>query len=427
MKTFRMGVVIIAIFSFLSFTCQAIEFYDVDNPSIKKSNIYLNLQNNSRLNRVYVEKLKQMLELSLLFKIVDAKTTADYVLDIEKSIEDGEIVLTISGAEGSQFAPKYFGLRFRDADTDYIKLKAAQLGNRILKELFGITGSLGSTLTWSNLENKRKILYKNPFGIPENTEQITYNLFTNYGVSWNPERDKIIFTSHTGEGTVIKVQQLNPLRYKSIDVFAQVGKASSPYWAPDGSVFLTIHVSDQNSDIIQYSMSGDPYAVSKPSLKQVRKWTFDKTIETESQVSPDGNAMVYMSDQTAAPQIYLMDFKTGKSKRLTKKGGYNVTPVWSPDGKYIAYRGIRSKISSIYRINVNTGAEKRITSDEIDAESPTWSPDGSLIAFAGKPRASSSNISKIYYMLASGGEYFRLFKSPNEVSESNPSWGPALR
>jgi len=427
MKAIRLGVVIISIAFFLSFTCQAIEFYDIDKPSIKKASIFLNLQNNSRLNKAYTDKLKQMLELSLLFKIVDTKTAADYVLDIEKSIEDREIVLTVSGAEGSQFTPKYFGLRFRDTNTDYLKLKAAQLGNRILKELFGISGSLGSTLVWSNLENKRKVMFKSPFGIPETTEQVTYNLFTNYGASWNPERDKIIFTSHTQDGTVIKVQQLNPLRYKSIDVFTQAGKASSPNWASDGSIFLTIHISDQNSDIIQYSMAGDPYTVSKPSLKQVRKWTFDKTIETEPQISPDGNSMVYVSDQTAAPHIYLLDFKTGKSKRLTKKGGYNVTPVWSPDGKYIAYRGIRSKISSIYRVDVKTGVEKRITSEEIDAESPTWSPDGSLIAFAGKPRAGSSNITKIYYMLASGGEYFRLFKSPNEVSESNPSWGPALR
>ena len=427
MKTIKTSLFLFGIVCFFSISGYAADFYDIDNPGIKKATVHLSAKKSSRLNNVFVSKLRKLLEQTLLFQNVSAKDSADYILEIEKSVEDKEIVLNLIGGPGSQVQPKYFGLRFRGTDSGYLNLKAAQIGNRLLQELFGIKGSLGSTLVWSNLEQRRKVMYKTPFGIPEGTEQVSYNMFTNYGASWNPDMDKIIYTSHTEGGTIISVQQLNPLRYKSISVFAEAGKASSPYWAPDGSVFLTLHISDQNSDIVQYKINGSPYAEVAPELKMVKKWTFNKTIETEPQISPDGAMMAFVSDQTAAPQIYLMNLKTGKVNRLTKKGGYNVTPAWSPNSKLIAYRGIRNKVSSVYRIDVKTGIEKRITGEDIDAESPTWSPDGSLIAFTGKPKSDSTDIMKISYMLASGGEYHRAVKTSSQISETNPRWGPALQ
>lgn len=427
MKAIKKSFYIFGIVCFLSISGYAANFYDIDNPGIKKATVHLSSKENSRLNKVFVGKLGELLEQTLLFEIISAKNSAEYILEIEKSVEDKEIVLNLTGGAGSQFQPKYFGLRFQGKDSDYLALKAAQLGNRLLEELFGVKGSLGSTLVWSNLEQKRKVMYKTSFGIPSETEQVSYNLFTNYGASWNPDKSSIIFTSHTDGGTIISVQQLNPLRYKAINVFTDKGKASSPFWASDGSVFLTLHISEQNSDIVQYKISGSPYTATAPELKMVKKWTYDKTIETEPQISPDGSMMAYVSDQTASPQIYVMNLKTSKVTRLTKKGGYNVTPAWSPNSKLIAYRGIRSKISSIYRIDVKSGIEKRITPDSINAESPTWSPDGSLIAFAGKPKGDNTDLTKIYYMLASGGEYHRAVKSSNQVSETNPRWGPALR
>lgn len=427
MKMIRMGFFVIGMISFFFASGFAEQFYDIDNPDIRKTNIFLNTQKNTRLNGVFAVKLKHLLEKSLMFRNVDTKSAADIVLEMENSVDEKEIIIALTRTKESQSKTKYFGQRFRETGEEYILEKAAQMGNKILNELFDISGSLGSTLVWSNLEGKQKIMYRSSFGLPEKTEQISFNLYTNYGASWNPEKDTIVFTSHTVSGTVIMVQQLDPLRYKSVPIYEQAGKASSPVWASDGTIFLTIHISDQNSDIVQYSLQGKPYSQSLTGLKMIRKWTYNPTIETEPQISPDGSTMAYVSDQTGSPQIYLLDLSSAKSSRLTKKGGYNVTPFWSPNGKFLAYRGIRKKISSIYRIDVKKGVEKRITPESIDAESATWSPDGALIAFAGIPRQADSDISKIYVMLASGGEYRRLSDSAADVSESNPSWGPALR
>ena len=417
---------IVAIISLFSVTGYAAKFYDIDKPSVKKTKIYVSVQKSSPLNRLFTKSLKDILNRSLLFKLSNSKNNTDFSLTMENSIEAGSIIVVLKAGPSTKFTPKTIGVRFRDKDPYYLKLKAAQLGNRVLKELFGIKGSFGSSIIWSNTENSRKILYQSTFGIDDSMEQISYNLFTNYGVKWSPDKKHIVYTSHTVKGTAIMLQQINPLKLKTVSIFPDMGKASSPDWATDGTIFLTIHKSEQNSDIVQYRLKESANSSSN-SLEKVRNWTFDKTIETEAKVSPDGKSMVYVSDQTAAPQLYLMNLKTGKAKRLTKRGNYNVTPVWSPNGKMIAYRAIRNRVSSIFRINVKSGVEKRITPLNINAESPTWSPDGSLIAFSGVPAGKDKSIQKIYYMSASGGEYRRVETSSNQENQTNPSWGPALR
>lgn len=417
---------IVTIISFFSVTGYAAKFFDIDKPSVKKTNIYVSMARNSKPNRLFTQSLKKILDQSLLFKLSNNKKSADFFLTMENSVEAGSIVVSLEAGPDAKFAPKVFGVRFKDKDPYYLGLKAAQLGNRILKELFGIKGSFGSALIWSSIENNRKVLYRATFGINDSREQISYNLFTNYGAHWSPDKKNIVYTSHTVGGTAITLQQVNPLRLKTVSIFPEIGKASSPYWAPDGTIFLTIHRTEQNSDVIQYRLKGEPYSESN-SLTEIRKWTYDKTIETEAKISPDGKSMAYVSDQTAAPQIYLMKLNTGKSKRLTRNGDYNVTPVWSPNGKMIAYRAIRNRTSSIFRINVKSGIENRITPLNINAESPTWSPDGSLVAFSGTPVGNDKTIQKIYYISSSGGEYRRVEATSNQENQTNPSWGPALQ
>lgn len=363
-----------------------------------------------------------MLTSSLLFKQVSSGEL-DYSLTIEESVEQGRLIIGLDNKQDETDELKYFGLKFKKQNNEYIRSKAAKIGNRILKESFGIKGSLGTAITWSAREDQRKVIFLGSLGAPDQSSRVTYNHFSNDGVSWSPKRDKIIYTAHTAKGTTILVQQIYPFRSKAIQVFKEWGKASGSFWAADGSVFMTLHVSKQNSDIYQFSLPEDPYQEADPNLKKMRKWTFNKTIDTDAHVSPDGKYLAYVSDQTGSPQIYLIDLKNGKSKRITKKGGYNVTPAWSPDSRFLAYSGVRQGVSSLFRIQINNGQEKRLTNAKIRIEAPTWSPDGSLIAFAGQKE--KYGVSKIYYVLSSGGAFQRLTNSSAQIHETSPSWRPA--
>lgn len=424
-KMKRTAVALLIVLPFLTATSFALEYFEVSKPSIKKATVYVTADETSNLTNQFVSQLQQMLERSLLFESVSSRGDADYSVTLANRVESKDLLVTIEGEKQSTYKTKYFGIRFRNTDDEYLGRKTAQMANRIIKEFFGIEGSIGSTIAWSVTEGSRKVIYKKEFGIEDAKEQVTYNFYTNYGVSWNPSKDFILYTSHTDRGTVMNVQQVNPLVYKSAEVYKEMGQASSPIWAPDGTIYLTLHISDQNSDIFQFQLEGTLGDSETLSLKRIRKMTHIPSIETEPALSPDNKTMAFVSDQTSEPQIYTLDLATMETTRITRKGGYNVSPAFSPNGRYLVYRGLREGISAIYRYDLDTGTEKQLTSSRILAEEPSWSPDGSLIVFTG--RISKTGYSKIYYMLASGGDFKRLTTAASDVVETSPSWGPALK
>ena len=399
---------------------------DISNPETGKVNIFVTAEEDTAQNKNFVDLLKGMLQASLLFQISNTQENADFSATLSGSVESQQMVAAISGSGESETI--YQGLRFSNDSKNYVDLRAAQLGNQIISQLFGSQGSLGSSILFSIDEDeegvKSKSIFKDTFGVPDSLEKVTYNFASNFSVAYSPDGRNIIYNSLTGKGNQIMVQQISPLKLTASEVYYNEGRSSAPFWAPDGTIFLTLHESERNSDIYKFSIPSNYASAENPQLQQGEKLTSDSAIETEPNISPDNKQMAYVSDKTGNPQIYIFDLETGKSNRLSKTGNNNTTPTWSPNGKFIAFTGIRGGVSSIYRIDVASGEETRVTPSEIQAESPTWSPDGSLIAFGGKKGSESS---KIYYSLVNGRDYQRLTQSGSATIETEPSWGKGLR
>ena len=418
----RIGLLLLVVLApWLVTPATAVEFFDINSPSIKKAELDISATQTSTQNATAVSTLKDMLDRSLLFDVVDGKS--GFSLTIDGTVESGQAIFTLSdNTAGSEFKPIAFGVRFSSQDPDYLRRKTAQVGNKLLRDLFGLRGALGSTIVWATQDpgESVKSLRIGVFGMGEH-KQLTYNLFSNAGVSWNPGRDGIVYTSHTDRGTQVMVQQTNPLRAKSISICESEGRSSAAFWAPDGTMFVSQFISNSNTDIYQYAVEGNPFEDGR--LKQLKRITSDRNVETEPSVSSDGRRLAYISDRTGQPQVYVMDLSTNKAERVSKVGGYNASPTWSPDGRYLAYFGIRSGQSSIYRLDMQSGQERRVTPQTLKAEQPRWSPDGSLIVFTGEERGTK----KIYYTLSSGGGVRRLTNSAAGVEESDAAWGPAQK
>lgn len=409
---------------FFAITTAHAQVLDISNPETGKVNIFVSVEEETAQNKNFADLLKGMLQASLLFQISDSQEGTDFTATLSGSVESKEVVAAIQGSSESNGEITYQGLRFSNTGKRYVELRAAQLGNQIIAQLFGAPGSLGSSILFSIDEEGLKSIYKDTFGVPNSLEKVTYNFSSNFAIAYSPDGSNIIYNSLTGRGNQIMVQQIRPLKLKAVNVYYNEGKSSAPFWAPDGNIFLTLHESERNSDIYKFSMPNNYASAGNPQLQQLEKLTSDSSIETEPNISPDNKQMAYVSDKTGSPQIYILDLATGKSSRLSKSGSNNTTPRWSPDGKFVAFTGIRGGASSIYRIDVASGQETRVTPSDIQAESPTWSPDGSLIAFGG--RKGSGN-SKIYYSLVNGRAYQRLTQSGGATEESEPSWGRNLR
>ena len=403
----------------------ALEFYDVSQPDIAKIKLNISSKSDSSKNSVLIQNMQRQLKHSLLFENASAGD-AEYLLEIENTIESGSIISTLKSSAESGFEPLVFGVKFKKQDERYISRKSAQVSNLMLKKLFGIKGSLGSPIIYSandKSETQVKTLFLKYHG-DDGLKQLTYNLFSNYGASWDQNGKTILYTAITARGTRVFMQGFRPLRVKSVEVFFDEGTGSAAEWGSTGRVFISKYVNRSNTDIYEYYLDGEKiYGMPTPKLRESDRITKNSAIETEPALSPDGRYLALISDRTGSPQVYVRDMQRKKMNRITETGKYNVSPSWSPDGKFIAYASKREGVSSIYRIDPKSKEENRVTPKSMNAESPTWSPDGSMIAFSGKKGGDW----KIYYSLSSGGEAVRLTNSKSGLQETMPSWGPALR
>jgi Tol biopolymer transport system component/DNA-binding winged helix-turn-helix (wHTH) protein len=121
--------------------------------------------------------------------------------------------------------------------------------------------------------------------------------------------------------------------------------------------------------------------VDAPRPTRAPKWPVQVTthagLDMHPALSPQGDAIAFVSDRSGAFEIYVRALAGGSGEvPLTGDGQHNMQPAWSPDGRVIAYHANRR--GGIWVIPARGGTPKQIS--PIGAR-PAWSPDGSQLAF----------------------------------------------
>ncbi|MBC7085303.1 MAG: PD40 domain-containing protein [Methanomethylovorans sp.] len=101
------------------------------------------------------------------------------------------------------------------------------------------------------------------------------------------------------------------------------GNEKYPSWSPDGKYVF-------------YSLEGDIFKteVSSGITFQLTNDTFQNT---DPEVSPDGNLIIFVSTRNGNQDLWLMDIQGKRTLQLTSDYSIQKGPSWSPDGKRIAY------------------------------------------------------------------------------------------
>ena len=123
-----------------------------------------------------IQNMERQLKHSLLFENASA-ADAEYLRN-RKNRESGSIVSTLKSSAESGFEPLVFGVKFKKQDERYISGKSA-VSNLMLKQLFGIKGSLGSPIIYSTnnaSETQVKTLYLKYHG-DDGQKQLTFFFF----------------------------------------------------------------------------------------------------------------------------------------------------------------------------------------------------------------------------------------------------------
>lgn len=116
---------------------------------------------------------------------------------------------------------------------------------------------------------------------------------------------------------------------------------------------------------------------------------FDLEFAADPQVSPDGDAVVYVrrsmdiEKDRVTGTLWLIDAESGAQRPLLTGDGTGSAPRWSPDGSRIAFLSSREGGKPDLKVHI-LEADRTYSLAQLQegTSAPVWSPDGERIAFS---------------------------------------------
>jgi Tol biopolymer transport system component len=93
-------------------------------------------------------------------------------------------------------------------------------------------------------------------------------------------------------------------------------------------------------------------------------------------ISPDGGRLLYTRVVNGTADIFLYDFATRNSRRITLSPDYDEQPLWSPDGAEMAHAGSEAGVRSLMRVRLDGSMPPaELIRGATEASPAAWSPD----------------------------------------------------
>jgi TolB protein len=203
--------------------------------------------------------------------------------------------------------------------------------------------------------------------------------------SFSPDGDRMVYmlTNFAGEmrnGTLM-VAKLDGSDRHAVYAGPLTEDMTGPAWSPTG-------------DRIAFGAGG---FFQRAQIKPARLMTVHTDggglapLETDSSTtindgmpswSPDGKEVVFRRANGLKRNIYILDVRTGATRKLETGSDFDTFPTWSGSGDWIAFMSKRDNDYEIYRIRPDGSGLKRLTRSPGNDAHPAFSPDGKWIAFA---------------------------------------------
>ncbi|MCS7176571.1 MAG: BamA/TamA family outer membrane protein [Candidatus Kapabacteria bacterium] len=162
-------------------------------------------------------------------------------------------------------------------------------------------------------------------------------------VAWSPDGSRLLFVATRNEQPDLWIYELKSGQLENLtdDVFTDL----APCWSPDGS---RIYFVSDRGDVLQLGLKNQPRMWERPlgisdiyelnlSTRQLRRLTFSPDAsKTSLAATPDGNALLFVSDANGIGNVWKLDLQTGKLRPLTNSA-YGILQISiSADGSLLA-------------------------------------------------------------------------------------------
>ena len=180
--------------------------------------------------------------------------------------------------------------------------------------------------------------------------------------TWSPDGRQLAFVVYAQGNNEIDVMDVASGRIDRRIRVKGIGAMSDPAWSPDGRTIAFTGMAGGISDLYLYDLES----------AQARALTHDREAQLQPAWSPDGRTLAFVTDAGSETDVgllrfgpmrlALMDLSDGGITLLPRLGrGKSINPRFTPDGRALLFVSDQDGVSDLYRRSLASGEVTRLT------------------------------------------------------------------
>jgi len=198
--------------------------------------------------------------------------------------------------------------------------------------------------------------------------------------SWTPDGERVTYLSIRG-GNDFSINWKRADGHGESEALVsqrEPGEKLGPgSWSPDGKTLVFVRYLPSQAE-----NQRDIWIVDRDGDREPRPLFETGAMERAPAISPDGEWLAYVSNESGQAEIYVQPFPAGGERHQVSTAG-GMKPVWAPDGRSIYYRAIEQGqyVPAIMTAPVTTkprfraGAPQVLFEDLFEIGTYTWGPN----------------------------------------------------